>query len=182
MLGTLDIEFDHADFLRKLRHYFMDSAPVDVDLVIKANSVLIKGLRSDKEVEYYLNSERSVKDNIHDLAVLCEKSIYPVLEKEIIIKKNLSLEERKQYLIQGLTLEDIEQKSYVKDFKTYYLARVSMPSMTMIIKSSEGEVYLARFRQPLVRLLKDLEKLSPVERFAYIQSHSDIKDITNEVR
>ena len=57
-----------------------------------------------------------------------------------------------------------------------------MPSMTMIIKSSEGEVYLARFRQPLVRLLKDLEKLSPVERFTYIQSHSDIKDITNEVR
>ena len=96
MLGTLDIEFDHADFLRKLRHYFMDSAPVDVDLVIKANSVLIKGLRSGKEVEYYLNSERSVKDNIHDLAVLCEKSIYPVLEKEIIIKKNLSLEERKK--------------------------------------------------------------------------------------
>ena len=31
-------------------------------------------------------------------------------------------------------------------------------------------------------ILKDLEKLSPAERFAYIQSHSDIKDITNEVR
>lgn len=182
MLGTLNVEFDHADFQRKLRHYFTDSAPVDVDLVIKADSVLIKALNTGKEVEYFLQSSKTVKDNIHDLAVLCEQSIYPILEKETWVKRNLSLDERKQYLIQGLSLDEIEQKSLVKETKVFYLARISAPSMTMVIKSSEGEIFLAQFRQPLIRLLNDLERLTPSERYTYIKTHSSLKEITNEVR
>lgn len=182
MLGTLDIEFDHSDFQRKLRHYFMDSAPIDVDLVIRANSVLARVPSTSREVEYFLQPEKSVKDNIHDFVELCESSIYPKLEKETFIKRTLSIEERKQFLIQGLTLEDIEHKSLVKSTKELFIARISAPSMTMIIKSLDGEIYLARFQQPLIRLMKELNCMTPSERYTYILSHSEVKDISNEVR
>lgn len=181
MLGNLNVEFDHADFQRKLRHYFMDSAPVKVDLVIKADSVLIKVPTTSKEVEYFLQSDKSVKDNIHDLAVLCETSIYPTLEKTTVSSRTLSIEERKQYLIQGLSLEEIENRATYLKVSTLYIARISIPSMTMIIKRESGETYLAQFKQPLMRVLSTLSEMTPAERYEYITAKSTIKEITHEV-
>ena len=179
MLETLTLDFDQFVFQRKLRHYFTDSSPIKVNVVIKINGVIVKDTATQKEIEYTFIADRSIKDTLHDIIDLCEKELYPKVTQEIESIRPLSLEDKKQYLIQGLSYEEIENKAKVKTLKSFYIARVSYPSMTLILKSLEGQTYLVRFHQPLIKVMKELLNLAPLARYAYISKNGDIKDITN---
>lgn len=180
MLGALTIEFDQSSFIRKLRHYFTDSAPIEVDLEINADSVKVKAPTG--MVECPLDSSKDIKENIHSIIAACESNLYPEVEREILVSRSLSIEEQKNFILRGLTLEEINRKSKIKEIKKFCLTRVAYPSMTIILKSLDGENDLiAQFSMPLFKVLSDLENLSPRERFYYISNNSVMKEINHEV-
>ena len=181
MLGTLTLNFDQSVFSRKLRHYFTDSAPITVDILVKAEGVVIKDVDSGKEVEYAYFPNKSIKEMLHDVIDLCEAQLYPRVDIESVETRVLSVEEKKQYAIQGLNLEDIEEKAKVKRIHSLIIARVSYPSMTMVLRSKDkSEKYLVYFHQPLIKVMKELKSRTSVARYEFIKANATIKDISKD--
>lgn len=182
MLGTLTLDFDQSVFSRKLRHYFTDSAPITVDILIKAEGVVIKDVDSGKEVVYTYSPNKSIKDILHDIIKLCEIQLYPRVDIESVKTRILSVEEKKQYAIQGLSLEAIEEKAKVRSIRSLIIARVSYPSMTMVLRTADTvEKYLVYFHQPLIKVMRELKGKNPLSRYEYIKANADIKDISKDI-
>lgn len=175
MLGTLKVTFNQADFIKKLRHYATDSAPILLNIAVGSTSVTVKG--SGSSVIYDIDPSLSIKDNIHFLIERCE-NLYPKMVKKVLVKKQLSVEERKIFFMQGLSLEEILKKTMQEEDDYYTIVRVSFPSMSIVYRHDKTKKkYLAKFSMPLIKILEKLDSLSPEERFLFVEKNSSIKEM-----
>lgn len=174
MRTSVTVVFDFEDLKKKLTRYFSDSAPIETAIEISTLGVAVTDVFSGREV-FVGFKDLSVKDQIREIISECERSLYPKIVEKATRQKELTLEERKELLLRGTPLENIQSvtETYVKE--VYTLCRISNSSMTVILRDSANRPHKAAFHKPLFIVLRELEKLSPEERFAYLKENAEVE-------
>jgi len=113
MIHSFIRQFDYGLFEKKLRHYFMDSAPVDIDIVMGLREITLS-CRMNAPISLEIDDTLSIEENIQKIITVCTYSIYP---------KMLSLQQKKYVftdsektclLMQGFSLEQFVLTSIIQ--------------------------------------------------------------------
>jgi hypothetical protein len=154
MLNSFTRIFDYSDFERRLRHYFTDSAPINVDITIGLRDVRIS-CQSRLSIACGIDENRSVAKNVKDIINACVDNLYPkmiVSEKEIL---PFTDEQKKALLLQGFTVEQIHEKEKRRAWVRYIMVRFNEHGSTIdYIEETTKARYRAHLYQPLM-MVKD---------------------------
>jgi hypothetical protein len=155
MLNSFIRVFDYSEFEKKLKHYFTDSAPINVDIVIGLHHVQITSYRSFLSTSCEIHENLSVTENIKNIINACIDNLYP---KMIISEKEtlpFTDEQKKVLLLQGFTVEQIYEKEKRRTWMRYTLVRFNKHRSTIdYIEESTKIIYRAHLYQPLT-MVKD---------------------------
>ena len=183
MLNSFDKVFDYADFEKKLKHYFTDTAPVYVNVEMQLDSVRVSSNKK-LDVRVSIDVKLSVKENIRYIIECCERSLYPamldIVEQPVTISKGRA----KELLFQGFTLSQIHEKKKKRAWKKFIITRFNTAKNTIDYKEeSTGRVFRAVFNRPLVTHRDTILKLSEegqsgmTELYRLITENSQIEEL-----
>jgi hypothetical protein len=185
MLNSFTRIFDYADFEKKLRHYFVDSAPINADVIIGLRGVKVS-CRSFLSVMFGIDEDISPIENVKNIIDTCIKNLYPkmvVSEKETI---PFTDEQKKELLLQGFNIEQIHEKEKRRTWVRYILIRFNEHRSTIdYIEETTKARYRAHLYQPLMIVRDKIWKLAfggregMEELYRYIMSISK-QEILNE--
>jgi hypothetical protein len=154
MLNSFSRTFDYSDFERKLRHYFIDSAPINADVIIGLREVRIS-CKSRLSIACGIDEKLSVTENVKKVINACIDNLYPkmiVSDKEIL---PFTDEQKKALLLQGFTVEQIHEREKKRAWVRYVLIRFNEHGSTIdYIEEATGFRYRAHLYQPLM-VVKD---------------------------
>ncbi|MGL5913572.1 MAG: hypothetical protein ACRCZB_05350 [Bacteroidales bacterium] len=177
MLRNINYSFNSFDFQKKLRHYFLDSSPVLVDLDFGVDSVTVTEVNTNNQVTVIIPCGTTVKVAVRKVIETCENSIYPIFMKEKITNSEISKEERLSLLMKGMSLQQINAKKFSKTYEKFILVRVSKISMSAVFLNEEKTTRIfASFEKPMFRVLDELNELNPVDRYTYLIDNSELKE------
>jgi hypothetical protein len=146
--------FDYSDFERKLRHYFIDSAPINADVVVETHNVKIC-CQSRLSVLWRIDENLSATENIKRIIDICIENLYPKMatfKKETI---PFADEQKKALLLQGFSIEQIHEKEKRRIWVCYTLIRFNEHGSTIdYIEETTKARYRAHLYQPLI-MVKD---------------------------
>jgi hypothetical protein len=160
MIHSFIRQFDYGLFEKKLRHYFMDSAPVDIDIVMGLREITLS-CRMNAPISLEIDDTLSIEENIQKIITVCTYSIYP---------KMLSLQQKKYVftdsektclLMQGFSLEQVLEKENRQSWVHYILVRFNEHHSTVdYIEKATGIYYRAYLYQPLMVVKDKIFELS----------------------
>jgi hypothetical protein len=153
MLNSFTRGFEYAEFERRLRHYFSDSAPINADIVLGCGDVRV----SCPSGTISCNIEESVdiKENVKRIIDACTASLFPKMAVAKIESLPFTAERKKKLLMQGFSVEQIHEKEQRRAWVWYVLIRFNGRDSTIdYIEEATGVHYRARLYQPLM-LIKD---------------------------
>jgi hypothetical protein len=154
MLNSFTRIFDYSDFEKKLRHYFIDSAPINADVTIGLRSVQVS-CRSFPSIECGIDESTSVIENVKNIISTCTDNLYP---KMIVSKKEtfyFTDEQKKALLLQGFNVEEIHKKEKRRTWVHYILIRFNEHGSTIdYVEEITKARYRAHLYQPLI-IVKD---------------------------
>ena len=183
MIDSFVKNFDYSDFEKKLRHYFSDSCPIYVSIKLFYNKIKITN-RNGISVVYYL-SENSIFQNIKELIHSCELNLYPKMIEISEQKRELSEEQKKLMLFQGLSLEQINEKSIRRIQRNFTIIRFNSTKNSIDYREDiTGNVFRAFLNRPLLMCRDSLLSLSMEGRegeqklYQFILNNSKIENIT----
>jgi len=158
MLSGYDRTFNQADFERRLRHYFSDSAPCTVYYKLNLDSIEIKNTDNGATVTVKLDAQASEEENVRIIIQECEKTVFPVLVHVFEEPEPVESEEVLRRVSGGMTLAQAmtpTEKRVIK--KEFRIVRIGINNNTIVLKH-EGErtVYELLF----IPVLKFLELLN----------------------
>jgi hypothetical protein len=160
MLNSFTRIFDYSDFEKKLRHYFTDSAPINVDITMGLREVIIS-CQSRLFISCGIDERLGVTENVKNIISSCIDNLYPkmiVSEKEIF---PFTDEQKKALLLQGFTIEQIHEKEQRRTWIRYVLIRFNKHiSAIDYTEESTGVSYRAHLYQPLVMVKDKILKLA----------------------
>jgi hypothetical protein len=154
MLNSFNRIFDYSDYERKLRHYFTDSAPVRADITIGLREVRVS-CRSGNSVSCEIDDTLPVSENIKKVIDACIGNIYPRMAFSEKAAAPFSDEQKKSFLMQGLSIEQIHEKERIRRRVYYTLVKFNEYDSTVdYIEEAAGTRFRAHLYRPL-KLVKD---------------------------
>jgi hypothetical protein len=160
MLNSFIRTFDHSDFEKKLRHYFIDSAPINSDVVLGLREVHIScppNLTGSCEIQENLG----VKENIETIIDSCVHSLFPKMLVAGIEDAPLTEEQKKTLLMQGFSIEQIMGKEKKRTWVRYVIIRFNEHGSTIdYTEETTGARYRAHLYQPLMMVRDKIWKLA----------------------
>ena len=186
MLNKFVSKFDYLDFKKKLKHYFIDTAPIYANIELRLKEVQIS-LKNKLAVQVSIDDNNSVKENIQKIIKCCEQSLYPKMIEVSSQPVILSEERIKELLFQGLTLEQIHEKQIKKVWKRFIITRFNTAKNTIDYKEeSNGKIFRAYFNRPLLTQRDAILNLAGggqdgmIELYRLIIENSQIKELEED--
>jgi hypothetical protein len=154
MLNSFKRIFDYFDYEKKLRHYFSDSAPIRADITIGLREVHV--LCSGKiPVSCEIEESVDVSKNVRKIIDACVDGIYPRMTFSKQVSAPFSDDRKKHLLIQGLSIEQIHEKEWIKRTVCFILTRFNEHDSTIdYIEEATRDRFRAHLYKPLM-LVKD---------------------------
>ena len=160
MLESFDRVFDYADFEKKLRHYFSDTAPIYAAVEMKVKEVRVSS-GGKLTVQVGIDDNVGVKENIQKIIHCCEQSLYPKMLDLSEQAIELTEYQKKELLFQGYTLEQIHEKQIKKAWKRFVITKFNVPKNSMDYREENTErMFRAHFNRPLAMVRNNLLQLS----------------------
>ena len=182
MLLSYGRTFNQADFERRLRHYFSDSAPCHVSYELGLDSVkVVNADRPGCDVTVKLDAGASEEENVRIVVQECEKSLYPVLvevveepepvEPDVVIKRVSS----------GIPLADAMASSRKRVVRREFrIARIGLNNNTVVVRQGgERKVYKLLYI-PVLKYLEFLQngKYTPESGYDYLVKNGKEKEFS----
>jgi hypothetical protein len=160
MLNSITRRFDYYGFEKKLKHYFTDSAPINVDVDIGLREVRVS-CQSKLTVSCGIDETLGVEKNIENLISICVENIYPKMIVSEPTTIPFSNEQKKALLLQGFSVEQIHEKEQRRNWVRYIIIRFNEHHSSLdYIEESSGVRYRAHLYQPLMLVRDKIWKLS----------------------
>jgi len=136
MLISSGLLFNQADFDRRLRHYFSDSAPCAVNYKIGLNYVSVLTDRG-KSLAIELKSDLSAEENARLVIEKCEDSLYPRVARVSEVTIPLPAGEAVSLLNKGKTLIEIIEKIDKRKKKQFLIVtRIGLNAYNYLVENS----------------------------------------------
>ena len=182
MLESFVVNFNYSDFLKKLRHYFSDTAPVYAKVWLDNNEITVSN--GEKEIHVQLNSHTSVTGLVNSIIQECEKVLYPKMRDEKYCSISFDEDRRKEMILQGYSLSAIHRREVHDVSDVYIITRFNANKNTIDYKS-DTKYYRAFFKRPLVTSRNYILELSKKGKegmndlYKFIIENSKIEELAN---
>ena len=140
MLVSSEITFNQADFDRRLRHYFSESAPCYIRYAIGFDYISVCE-DPGEWIEIKLNRDFSEEENVRLVVENCEEYLYPRLVKVTSEVIPLPTDEVTSLLNKGKTLIEIMEKASQRR-KEFWLiiTRIGLNNNTLVLRDKNTGV------------------------------------------
>lgn len=178
MLVSSEILFNQAEFDRRLRHYFSDSAPCAVSYALGMSDVSVF-TDPGEPLKIELDPSLPVEENIRLVIDGCEKHLYPQIAKATEETVPVPADEVTSLLNKGMSLIDImDRAGKQKKRKWFVIIRVGLNNNTLVLRESGTEIKTV-YELLYIPVLKYLERLrngaySPETAYDYLVGNSRI--------
>jgi hypothetical protein len=180
MLSGYDRTFNQADFERRLRHYFSDSAPCVIRYKLNLDTVeVMDAEREGSAVTVKLDANASEEENVRIVIQEAEKTLYPILAEVVEEPEPVEPEEVVRQVSKGIPLIEAmasAKKRVVR--KEFRIIRVGLNNNTIVLKQgSVREVYHLLY-VPVLKFLEFLSngKYTPESGYDYLVKNSSLKE------
>ena len=148
MINSFSVPFDFTSFVKKLRHYFADTAPIQADVIVGLTEVKVSNGVS--EISIRIDPLDNIKSSVRSVVNECEYFLYPRMVTYQPKEVQYSDEEITKFLIQGLSLEEIKKKQQVLSEVWYMIIRFNISDNTIVYKEFDtGRTFKVLFKYPL---------------------------------
>jgi hypothetical protein len=179
MLSGHERTFNQADFERRLRHYFSDSAPCVIYYKLNLDTIeIMDAEREGSAITVKLNADASEEENVRIVIQEAESALYPVLAE--IIEEPEPVEPGEVVRKVGKGVPFVEAMASSKNRairKEFRIVRVGLNNNTVVLRRDGAkEVYELRFI-PVLKFLELLSsgKYTPESGYDYLVKNSLIK-------
>jgi hypothetical protein len=160
MLNSITRRFDYSGFEKKLKHYFMDSAPINADVDIGLREVRVS-CQFKPPVSCVIDETLSVERNIKNLISACVENIYP----KMIVSEPATVPftdgQKRALLLQGFSVGQIHEKERRRNWIRYIIIRFNERGSSLdYVEEVSGVRYRARLYQPLMLVRDKIWKLA----------------------
>jgi hypothetical protein len=160
MLNSFTRTFDYAEFEKKLKHYFSDSAPINADVVLGHKDVQVS-CQSGVRVSCDIAGNLDAGENVRRVVNTCTVALYPKMLVAGTENLTFSEEQKKSLLLQGFSVEQIREKEQKRTWLRYTLVRFNEHGSTIdYIEELTGIRYRAHLYQPLIMIKDKIWKLA----------------------
>lgn len=181
MLNSFSMKLDINGLLEKLRRYFNDTSPALIDITVDVGLICITNTVTRKTVEWTLDSNLSVYDNIAFIIAMCEDSLYPRIIKEVKDTLSLSVQNVCKLATQGVSLENMSHR-VKKAHKTFVIIRLNFFDNSLIYRDTVSRKrYKALMKYPLALLKDRLYGIKSIKEqmsmYDFIINNSTVKEL-----
>ena len=188
MIKSFSILFNYADFIKKLKHYFKDSAPIYAEIEVELNEVKIR-VPGKPCVQVPIMQNLSVKKNVEFVIAHCENNLYPKMRIEKYYHVMFSEDIRRMLICQGHSLDFIRKKEIHDDSEVFIITRFNYSKNTIDYRKDVPEesisykAFRAYFNRPLILsrdMILDLSqkgKEGMNELYKFITENSRIEEL-----
>jgi hypothetical protein len=160
MLNSFTRTFDYAEFEKKLKHYFSDSAPINADVVLGHKDVQVS-CQSGMKVSCDIIGSLGPKENVKRIVDVCIANLFPKMIVAGTESVSFTDDQKKLLLMQGFSVEQIHKKEQRRTWIRYILVRFNEHgSMIDYIEESTGVRYRAYLYRPLMMVKDKIWKLA----------------------
>ena len=181
MLAGYDKTFNQADFERRLRHYFSDSAPCVIRYRLHLDTIeVMAGDQVDNVITIKLNARASEEENVRIIIQEAEKALYPSLAE---IVEEPDLVDSESVIIQvskGVSfVEAMASSSKTRVVrKEYRILRIGLNNNTIVLKQGSMRKVYHLLYIPVLKFLEFLSsgKYTPENGYDYLIKNSSVKE------
>ena len=187
MFKSFDVAFNYSDFLKKLKHYFSDTAPIYAEVKIKFDCIVVSNDEIDLEIPFStLAKTNDAKEVVNQIVEKCEIALYPkmvdITEQHIHIPED----RKREMLMQGYSIEQIRKKQLLTINKYFVITRFNFAKNSIDFRELPvGKTFRAFIHRPLLMVrdhILTLSKLSQVkqyELYRVITENSKVEELQN---
>jgi hypothetical protein len=180
MLSGYERTFNQADFERRLRHYFSDSAPCVIHYRLGLDFIEVEDAeREGSSIRIQLDPNASEEDNIRVIIEAVEDSLYPVVSETVEETDPVTPEEVFKKMERGVSLVDAmasAKKHIIK--KEYRIVRIGLNNNTLVLKHDSVKKIYELLYIPVLKFLELLSngKLTADGGYDYLVKNSSLRD------
>jgi hypothetical protein len=181
MLAGYERTFNQADFERRLRHYFSDSAPCVIRYRINLDTVdVMDAERKGSSVTVKLDAGASEEENVRIVIQEAEKALYPCLAEVAEEPEPVEAETVVRQVSKGVPLVDAMASSSRKRVvrKEYRIVRIGLNNNTVVLKQGSARIVYHLLYIPVLKFLEFLSngKYTPESGYDYLSRNSVVKE------
>lgn len=180
MLSGYDRTFNQADFERRLRHYFSDSAPCVIHYKLNLDTIEVTDAeREGPVVTVKLDANASEEENVRIVIQEAEKVLYPILAEIVEEPDPVDPEEVVRLVSKGIPLVEAmasAKKRVVK--KEFRIVRIGLNNNTIVLKQGNTKKIYHLLYIPVLKFLELLSngKYTPENGYDYLIKNSSLKE------
>jgi hypothetical protein len=181
MLSGYERTFNQANFERRLRHYFSDSAPCVIYYKLNLDTIEVEDVeRKGSAVVIKLNANISEAENVRIVIHEAEKNLYPILTEVSEEQEPVDPEKVVRQIEKGVPLAEAMasvKKRLVR--KVFKIVRVGLNNNTVVLEHDDEKRVYQLLYVPVLKYLELLGngKYTSETGYDYLIKNSSKKDI-----